>query len=120
LKAKYSPNGMLSDTVFTGNASPTWRAIEYGLVAIEEGLALALHWTRNPITVETDYSNLSSHVRRISVIIERMRETKTRVMKVSREANCGSHGLGAWLNWVEQMVEPQCGCRAFRLRLPRQ
>jgi hypothetical protein len=43
------------------------------------------------------------------VIRERMRERKTRVMKVSREANCASHGLGAWLNWVEQMVEPHCG-----------
>jgi hypothetical protein len=67
--------------------------LESELAAIEERLALALHWTRNPITMETDYSNLSSHARRISVIIERMRERKTRVMKVSREANCASHGL---------------------------
>jgi hypothetical protein len=31
LKAKYYPNGNLIDTVFTGNASSTWLAIEHGL-----------------------------------------------------------------------------------------
>jgi hypothetical protein len=31
LKAKYYPNGDLVDTVFLGEASLTWRAIEHGL-----------------------------------------------------------------------------------------
>jgi hypothetical protein len=31
LKAKYYPNGVLLDTVFPGNGSSTWHAIEYGL-----------------------------------------------------------------------------------------
>jgi hypothetical protein len=31
LKEKYYPNGELVDKLFPGNASPTWRSIEYGL-----------------------------------------------------------------------------------------
>jgi hypothetical protein len=31
LKAKYYPQRELIDTVFLGDASPTWRAIEHGL-----------------------------------------------------------------------------------------
>lgn len=37
LKAKYFPNGSLVDTSFGGNASPGWRAIEYGLELIKKG-----------------------------------------------------------------------------------
>ncbi|KAK1678993.1 hypothetical protein QYE76_039841 [Lolium multiflorum] len=37
LKAKYYPNGSLLDTVFTGNGSSTWHAIEYGLELIKQG-----------------------------------------------------------------------------------
>jgi hypothetical protein len=32
------PNGNLIDTVFTGNASSTWRAIEYGLELLKKGV----------------------------------------------------------------------------------
>jgi hypothetical protein len=39
------------------------------------------------------HSNLLSHARRISMIRERMRERETRVIKVSREANCASRSL---------------------------
>lgn len=38
LKAKYYPNGVLTDTVFTGNASSTWHAIEYGLDLLKKGI----------------------------------------------------------------------------------
>lgn len=38
LKAKYYPRGHLIDTVFTGNASPTWRAVEHGLELLKKGL----------------------------------------------------------------------------------
>ncbi|PNT67131.1 hypothetical protein BRADI_3g21421v3 [Brachypodium distachyon] len=38
LKAKYFPNGSLVDTVFTGNASSSWQAIEFGLELIKEGV----------------------------------------------------------------------------------
>jgi hypothetical protein len=32
------PGGELVDTVFTGNASPTWRSIEYGLELLKQGI----------------------------------------------------------------------------------
>jgi hypothetical protein len=38
LKAKYYPNGVLIDTVFSGNGSSTWHAIEYGLELLKEGV----------------------------------------------------------------------------------
>jgi hypothetical protein len=38
LKAKYYPNGFLLDTVFSGNGSSTWHAIEYGLELLNEGV----------------------------------------------------------------------------------
>jgi hypothetical protein len=37
LRAKYYPNGNLLDTVFTGNGSSTWHAIEYGLELLKKG-----------------------------------------------------------------------------------
>ena len=38
LKARYYPEGRLEDTVFSGNASTTWQAIQYGLELLEKGL----------------------------------------------------------------------------------
>jgi hypothetical protein len=38
LPAKYYPDGNLIDTVFTGNPSSTWRAIEYGLELLKKGV----------------------------------------------------------------------------------
>jgi hypothetical protein len=38
LKAKYFPNGSLLDTVFTGNGSATWNAIEHGLQLLKKGV----------------------------------------------------------------------------------
>jgi hypothetical protein len=38
LKAKYYPNGVLLDTVFSGNGSSTWHAIEYGLQLLKQGV----------------------------------------------------------------------------------
>jgi hypothetical protein len=38
LKAKYFPNGSLIDTVFTGNGSAIWHAIEYGLHLLKQGV----------------------------------------------------------------------------------
>ena len=37
LKANYYPNGSLEDTVFSGNASPTWLAIQHGLALLKRG-----------------------------------------------------------------------------------
>lgn len=38
LKAKYFPNGSLIETSFSGNASPGWRGIEYGLELLKQGI----------------------------------------------------------------------------------
>jgi hypothetical protein len=38
LKAKYYPFGSLIDTIFTGNGSSTWTAIEYGLQLLKQGV----------------------------------------------------------------------------------
>uniref|UniRef100_A0A453CB40 Reverse transcriptase domain-containing protein n=1 Tax=Aegilops tauschii subsp. strangulata TaxID=200361 RepID=A0A453CB40_AEGTS len=38
LKARYYPMGKLEDTIFTGNASPSWQAISYGLELLKKGL----------------------------------------------------------------------------------
>uniref|UniRef100_A0ACD5V5Y4 Uncharacterized protein n=1 Tax=Avena sativa TaxID=4498 RepID=A0ACD5V5Y4_AVESA len=38
LRAKYYPDGNILDTVFTGNASSTWHAIEYGLELLKKGV----------------------------------------------------------------------------------
>lgn len=36
--ARYYPNGRLEDTVFAGNASSSWQAIQYGLELLKKGL----------------------------------------------------------------------------------
>jgi hypothetical protein len=38
LKAKYYPNGLFTDTVFTGNGSSTWHAIECELQLLKRGI----------------------------------------------------------------------------------
>jgi hypothetical protein len=38
LKAKYYPNGLLLDIVFSGNGSSTWHEIEYGLELLKKGV----------------------------------------------------------------------------------
>ena len=38
LKAKYYPNGVLTDTIFSGSGSSTWHAIEYGLELLKKGI----------------------------------------------------------------------------------
>jgi hypothetical protein len=61
LKAKYYHCGELVDTVFPGEASPTWRAIEYGLDLLKHGIIWRIgsgskvHIWRDPwIAQETD------------------------------------------------------------------
>lgn len=38
LKAKYYPNGSLSDTTFGGTASPSWKSVERGLELLKQGV----------------------------------------------------------------------------------
>jgi hypothetical protein len=38
LKARYYPNGEMHDTVFSGNASPTWQGVQHGLELLKKGI----------------------------------------------------------------------------------
>ena len=38
LKARYYHDGRLEDTVFSGNSSPTWQAIQHGLELLKKGI----------------------------------------------------------------------------------
>ncbi|XP_014751194.1 uncharacterized protein LOC106865543 [Brachypodium distachyon] len=38
LRTKYYPEGNIADTVFTGNASSSWKAIEFGLELLQKGI----------------------------------------------------------------------------------
>jgi hypothetical protein len=47
LKAKYYPNGNILDTVFSANASPVWKGVEFGLELIKEGTISRIGDERN-------------------------------------------------------------------------
>jgi ribonuclease HI len=100
-------------------------ATEAELLAIEEGLSLALQWTTLKIVVESDCSeaielikkstpNTSAYAFRVSVIRDLIRERDVVIKKVSREANTASHELAKvgrvqgrtelWLSNVPQTV----------------
>ncbi|CAM0908755.1 unnamed protein product [Alopecurus aequalis] len=79
-------------------------ALEAELAAMEEGLNLAVHWSTKPIVLESDCAeaiklvhgscpNMSRYAMRINSIRERFNEREIVLTKVSREANCVSHGL---------------------------
>ena len=79
-------------------------ALNSELAAMEEGLALALHWTPDAFTLESDYAeaiklldvrspNSSIYASRISVIRELIRERDIQVAQISRDANKASHEL---------------------------
>jgi hypothetical protein len=56
LRAKYYPQGNMIDTVFTGNPSPTWSAISYGLELLKHAIAYGRSmriWRDNWISRET-------------------------------------------------------------------
>jgi hypothetical protein len=38
LRARYYPRGEIIYTVFTGDALPTWKAIEHGLELVKQGI----------------------------------------------------------------------------------
>jgi hypothetical protein len=68
LKAKYFPSGSLIDTVFTGNSSSSWHAIEYGLEMLKQGIicrvgngAQIRAW-RDPWILEIEFGNRLGYV----------------------------------------------------------
>uniref|UniRef100_A0ACD5TUW4 Uncharacterized protein n=1 Tax=Avena sativa TaxID=4498 RepID=A0ACD5TUW4_AVESA len=79
-------------------------ATEAELLAIEEGLKLALHWTTLPFTIETDCAeaivlinestpNTSVYAFRIDAIRALLKERGTSLVKISRNGNQVSHDL---------------------------
>ncbi|KAK1660876.1 hypothetical protein QYE76_049035 [Lolium multiflorum] len=100
-------------------------ATEAELLAIEEGLSLALQWTTSKIVVESDCAeaielikkstpNTSAYAFRVSVIRDLIQERDIEIGKVCREANTASHELAKfgrvqgrsefWLSNVPQTV----------------
>jgi ribonuclease HI len=81
-------------------------ALEEEIVAIDEGLNLAMVWEPGAIAVETDSAvalklisestpNLSRYAMRVSSIREKLKERVIGLCKVSREANGASHSLAS-------------------------
>jgi ribonuclease HI len=79
-------------------------ATEAEILAIAEGLKLALHWTNKNLVIETDCTeavhlisedsaNTSVYAFRISEIREMLRERRTRLVSISRDANGAAHEL---------------------------
>jgi ribonuclease HI len=79
-------------------------ATEAELMAMEEGLSMAMLWSPLPLIVETDCSeavelikegtpNTSIYSFRVTVIRDLLRERESTVLKISRDANVVSHEL---------------------------
>ena len=105
-------------------------ALDSELATMEEGLALALHWTPDAFTLESDCveaiklldvrsPNASIYASRISVIRELIRERDIQVAQISRDANKASHELArlgrvqgrtaVWLrNYPPEIAEAIC------------
>jgi hypothetical protein len=82
LKAKCFPNGNLLDTVASGDASQTWRAIEYGLDLLKKGVVWRVgdgssihiwrdNWIPRPYGMKPIGCLRSCRLRRVSQLIDR-------------------------------------------------
>jgi hypothetical protein len=81
LKAKYYTNSQLQDTVFTGNASSTWQAIQYGHELLKKGLVWAIGngrlvrvwrdpWIPRPDSYRPVSLQGDCHIRRVSDMLD--------------------------------------------------
>jgi ribonuclease HI len=79
-------------------------ATEAEIMAIEEGVKLALNWTSQEFIVESDCSvaielidnatkDRSAYAFSINIVRELLRERNSKLIKISREANVASHEL---------------------------
>ena len=80
LKARYYPDGHLTDTVFSGNPSSTWTAISHGLELLKKGLIWRIGngksvriWRDNWIPRDSHFKTLTprgrNRLRRVSDLI---------------------------------------------------
>jgi hypothetical protein len=94
-------------------------ATEAELMAIEQGLKLALHWSDLKIIVETDCANavelisgkkpnLSAYAFSITTISGLLRERETVLVKINRSCNSVGHEL-AKIGTVEPKVGQNYG-----------
>jgi hypothetical protein len=69
LKAKYYPRGDLVDTVFSADASPSWRSIVHGLELLKKGIIWQIGskvqiwqdpWLPRPPTMSQERKNTNS------------------------------------------------------------
>jgi hypothetical protein len=69
LKAKYYPRGDLVDTVFSADASPSWRSIVHGLELLKKGIIWRIGfkvqiwqdpWLPRPPTMSQERKNTNS------------------------------------------------------------
>jgi hypothetical protein len=94
------------ETVFTACRSLNQcdGALQAELLAIQEGVKLAMHWSTLDIVVETDYAdavalingkqpNISAHAFIVSAIKMLLRERDVTLVKIPRGCNSISHDL---------------------------
>jgi hypothetical protein len=81
LRAKYYPRGNLLDNVSAGEASQTWRAIEYGLELLKKGVVWSVgdgasirmwrdNWLPRPYSMKPIGSTRTCRLRRMSHLID--------------------------------------------------
>jgi hypothetical protein len=86
LRAKYYPRGNLLDTVAAGEASQTWRAIEYGLELLKKGVVWRVgdgasiriwrdNWLPRPYSIKPIGSTRTCRLRRVSHLIDQRYKT---------------------------------------------
>jgi hypothetical protein len=86
LRAKYYPRGNLLDTVAAGEASQTWRAIEYGLELLKKGVVWRVgdgasiriwrdNWLPRPYSMKPIGSTRTCRLRRVSHLIDQRYKT---------------------------------------------
>jgi ribonuclease HI len=120
LRAKYFPRGKLLDTVVAGEASQTWRAIEYGLDLLKKGVVWRVgdgasirlwrdNWLPRPFSMKPIGSTRSCRLRRVSHLIDQRLKTwdeaKVRkyfyqcdveeILKIKLSPNIGTD----WVSW---------------------
>lgn len=104
MNAKYYPRGHIIDTVFTGNASPTWRAVEHGLELLKKGIIWRVG---NGDSIRIWRDNWIPHPRSLPVLGKRLPRTRIRWVAelIDRRTNTWDGGLLKELFWAPDVEE---------------